>query len=120
LQQWGQGNATYSYIANGYIEEYFVKALQNYLVFAKTHLQLLPPLKIEAGLTGIKGYSLATNNNHIAGKALRDTIQWQGEVLSYGKPAWETLAPFFDRIWDNCGFQRTAQQQAELAKRYGG
>ena len=43
------------YIANGYIEEFFVKALRNYISFAQSHLQLPPPLKIEAGLVGIRG-----------------------------------------------------------------
>jgi hypothetical protein len=119
LQQWVQ-NDSIRYIANGYIEEYFVKALQNYLAFAQKHLQLTYPFKIEAGLVGIKGYALATRNNHIAGKALQDSICWQSEILSDEKPAWEILAPFFNRIWDNCGFQRPAEQQSALAKGFGG
>jgi hypothetical protein len=43
------------------------------------------------------------------GKSLHDIVQWRGELAAYEKPAWEILAPFFDRVWDNCGFQRTAQ-----------
>ncbi len=118
LQQLGR-NDFIRYIPNSYIEEHFVKALQNYMAFAQTHLQLLPPLQIEAGLTGIKGYPLAMQNDYIRGKALQDTISWQDEISSYEKPAWEILAPFFNRIWDNCGFQRPDQQQAALAKGFG-
>jgi len=120
LQQHGQSNPDVKYIANGYLEEVFVKALHNYLIFAQTHLQLPVPLKIEAGLVGIKGYSITAGISQIIGRSLRDDVHWQSKLTAYGKPAWDILAPFFDRVWDNCGFQRTAQQQAELVKRFVG
>ena len=100
------------------MEEVFINALQNYLIFAQTHLQLPLPIKIEAGVIGIKGYSITTRDSRMIGRSLRDAVQWQSELTAYRKPAWEILAPFFDRVWDNCGFQRTAQQQAELVKRF--
>lgn len=118
LQQSGQNNLNIKYIANQYLEEVFINALQNYLIFAQTHLQLPLPIKIEAGVIGIKGYSITIRDSRMIGRSLRDTVQWQSELTAYGKPAWEILAPFFDRVWDNCGFQRTAQQQAELVKRF--
>ena len=120
LQQEGQSNLNIKYIANQYLEDVFINALQNYLIFAQTHLQLPLPIKIEAGVVGIKGYSITTRDSRMIGKSLRDAVQWQSELTAYGKPAWEILAPFFDRVWDNCGIQRIAQQQAELAKRFGG
>ncbi len=120
LQQWGQGNFPSKYIANGYVEEYFVKALHNYIIFAQTHLRLPPPLRIEAGLVGIKDYSITVNSYNMAGRSLRDVIQWRGVMESYETPAWELLGPFFDRIWDNCGIQRTSQHQAALVKRFTG
>jgi hypothetical protein len=109
----------WSYITSGAVEEYFVKALSNYLSVAAKHLQLLPPLVIEAGLTGIKGYSLAVANE-FWGKSLQDVIKWQDEIASYDKPPWEILRPFFDQIWADCGVARTAQHQAALAKKFGG
>jgi len=116
--KWPQNNPDVKYIANQYLEDVFVGALHNYLVFAQTHLQLPVPLKVEAGLIGIKDYSITTQDSRMIGRSLRDVVQWQSELSAYGKPAWEILAPFFDRIWDNCGIQRTAQQQAELVKRF--
>jgi hypothetical protein len=107
-----------AYIANGYVENCFVNALQNYLIFAKTHLKLPLPLRAEAGLVGIKGYPITVNSFNIAGKALRDSVAWKCDVSAYDKPAWEILGPFFDRIWDNCGIPRTAQQQVDLVKRF--
>jgi hypothetical protein len=118
-QQLGLQDDSKRYIPNGYIGEYFVKALLNYMAFARMHLQLSPPLRIEAGLTGIKGYSLAIKVGHFIGKALQDTIIWQSEIVAYEKPAWEILSPFFDRIWDNCGHQRPVEFQTALAKGFG-
>ncbi len=115
-KEWGQ--PPLSWIANGYIEEYFASALQNYLSFAQTHLKLPVPLRVEAGLTGIKGYPIAVDNNGFRGKSLRDVIYWQGEIAAYGKPAWEILEPFIDKIWANCGFQRTSQDHAAFVKRF--
>jgi hypothetical protein len=96
-----------------------VKALGNYRDFAQKHLQLPTPLKVKAGLTGIKGYPIAVGNSgHLIGRSLRDVVEWQDEILSYEKPHWEILGPFFNRIWDNCGIRRTAQDESELVKRF--
>jgi len=107
-----------AYIANAYVENCFVNSLKNYLVFARDYLKLPLPLRIEAGLVGIKGYPITVNSSNFAGKSLRDSISWQDEVSAYDKPAWEILGPFFDRIWANCGIQRTTQHQADLVSRF--
>ncbi len=120
LEHWGRGSNTYKYIAYDAIERGFSNALQNYLEFAQTRLRIFPPFQIEAGVVGIKGYSLATNSLESGGNALRDTIHWQCEISSLGRPAWEMLADFFERIWGNCGIQRPAERQAELARQFGG
>jgi hypothetical protein len=105
------------YIASGYVEEVFVKALGNYLHFAQAHLGLPLPLRVEAGLVGIKGYSITVSQNGFAGSALHDQVQWQGEVLSYEMPSYEILEPFFNLMWAKCGVRRPASIQAERAKR---
>jgi hypothetical protein len=107
-----------AYIANGYVENCFVNALRNYLAFARDHLKLPIPLRVEAGLVGIKGYPITVSSFNIAGKSLRDSISWQAEVSSYDKPAWEILEPFFDRVWDNCGIQRTSQHHTAYVKQF--
>jgi hypothetical protein len=107
---------SWRYISSGYITEYFVKGLQNYLEFARNKLQLAPLLRVEAGLIGIKGYSITIENSRIVGKALHDEVVWQGEILSYETPAWDILAPFFDQVWENCGIERPAEHQAALVK----
>ena len=117
ISQWF-GKETKPYIANVHVEDCFVKTLQNYIAFAKMHLKLPLPLKIEAGLVGIKGYPISTSSFYVGGKSLHDAVIWRGEVTSYDKLACEILGQFFDRIWANCGMQRTAQHQAELVKRF--
>jgi hypothetical protein len=113
-------NESAAYIASGLIEEIFVSALHNYLIFAQTHSKLPLPLQIEAGLVGIKGYPISVDGYNTGGRSLKNIVQWIGEIAAYGKPAWEILPPFFDLIWDNCGLQRTAQNQAQLVKRFAG
>jgi hypothetical protein len=93
------------------------RALQNYLTFAESHLLIPAPVRIEIGLVGIAGYGIAVSENVIAGNALRDTIQWQGEA-DYKTPAWEILAPFFKRMWEHCGVQRTPNAQRELLAQF--
>jgi hypothetical protein len=58
------------------------------------------------------------NAHQFGGKSLRDSVSWNGEINSYEKPAWEILEPFCDRIWNNCGLERSALQKAELANRF--
>jgi hypothetical protein len=115
-KEWG-GTGSVEYIASGYIEEHFVEALENFLSVAKSHLKLQLPLRVEAGLVGIKGYSISVNSNDLVGNALRDVVHWTGEIATE-KPAWDILEPFFDRIWAACGIKRSARRQAELAKKF--
>lgn len=105
------------FIASGFIEPLCINALTNYLSFAKLHLKLQLPLRVEAGLVGIKGYTLAVGTG-FHGSALHDDVRWTGEVTSE-KPAWEILSPFFDRVWANCNVRRTPVHQAELAQKFG-
>ncbi len=117
ILQW-PGNEKRPYIANGHLENCYVSALGNYLAFARNHLKLPLPLHVEAGVVGVKGYPISLNAVHIGGKSLRDSITWHAAVDTYDKPSWEILDPFFDRIWANCGIERTTQQRADLANRF--
>jgi hypothetical protein len=109
--------------SNGFIpttavEEVFVLTLQNYLNFAKAHLKLSLPVRVEAGLVGIKGYQLGLSHG-LRGKALQDTAHWNSEVVSYDTPAHEILVPFFRQVWGKCGVERLASHQTELARKLG-
>jgi hypothetical protein len=106
--------ASGNYIAGDYLEQYLVIALRNYLEFAQKFLALRAPLRVEAGLVGIKGYGIAVGPTGGAGNALHDVIEWRSEV-DYEKKAWEILGPFFDKVWANCDILRPPTRQAQLA-----
>ena len=88
------------------------------LGFARGPLQLPLPLRVEAGITGIKGYSIVVASNSERGRSMQDIVQSVGEVSSYEKPAHEILAPFFDFVWGKCDVRRPPERQAELAKQF--
>jgi hypothetical protein len=98
------------------VEENFAETLQNYLACAK-NLNLLPPLRLQAGMVGIKGYQLGVPNG-LVGEALQDSIVWEAEVLDPDTPAHQLLAPFFDLIWAKFGLERPSSRQQELASRF--
>jgi len=103
------------YIASTFVEKTFVATLRNYLKFARITLSLPLPLRVMAGFVGVKGYPIALRHG-MHGKVLTETIQWQGEVLSYEMPAHEILRPFFAHMWEKCGVKRGEERQQELAK----
>jgi hypothetical protein len=111
------GNDSELFINIGYIEDCFAETLQNYLLFSKDFLKLPIPLQVEAGLIGVKGYSMAASRGGTIGKSLRDVIQWNGEA-TYERPAWEIIEPFFDKIWKACGIPRTSQNHTEYVQRF--
>jgi len=90
--------------------------LRGYTKFAREVLQLPVPIRVEAGLVGIKGLPIAVDNSGARGGALTDRIQWQGEILSWDTPAYEFLQPFFAHMWAKCGVVRPESRQAELAR----
>ena len=85
------------------LEEVFLEALPNYLNFAAKHLNLSFPIEIEAGLIGIKGYTIASNLLRKPPNAIRDHIFLRSSI-GEGKTASEILGPFFDKVWTNCVF----------------
>jgi hypothetical protein len=102
----------------GSFEKHFVDMLQTIDEANNLSLRLPFPLKVEAGLCGIKGYSAiteeawATRGGQTGQKAMRD-VSWECQIDEF-KPAWEILNPFFDKVWKSCGVNRTAQHQEKL------
>lgn len=103
------GGKRNGYIASDYVEEVFLKALKNYLKVAREFLGLPLPLRIKAGLVGIKGYPITVGHG-FAGKMLQDHVEWEGEVASDKASPHEILEPFFARVWAKCGVERPARK----------
>jgi hypothetical protein len=107
-----------NYIPSEYIETQFVSALKKYLIFARAHLQIRQPLRIEAGLVGIRGYGIEIEDGStVRGNALHDVVRWQGEA-SEETAAWDVLLAFFNKIWANSGVVRGPERQAKLANQF--
>jgi hypothetical protein len=106
------------YIASLFVERTFVSALANYLKFAEESLQLPPPLNIRVGLTGIKGYPMATEAGFVGG-ILHDAVEWNGVISSYGVMPHDVLRPWFDKIWKQCGLVRPEKCQQKLEQEFG-
>lgn len=97
---------SHPFIPSTYVEEIFTSTLDSYMKFSKAVLGLPLPLRVEAGLVGIKDYRIAVSNNRIAGRCLTDIIAWKADISSYENPAGEILLPFFELIWAKCGASR--------------
>jgi hypothetical protein len=100
---------SHSFIPSTYVEEIFATALDKYLKFCRSVLELPLPLRVEAGLVGIKDYRIAVSNNRIVGRCLTDVITWKADISSYDKPAEEILLPLFELIWAKCGVARESR-----------
>lgn len=104
------------YIASGYLTEVFLGALHNYIAVAKNTLQLPLPVKVKAGLVGVKDYQIALGNNSIRGQVLQNSIEWEGEISSYDTLAHEVATPFLAKVWKVAGIEWTASDTQALAQ----
>jgi hypothetical protein len=113
-----QGKLKTGFIMTSYVERMFVETLFNYLQFIRNFLHLPPPIHIEAGLVGVKGYPIAVDQG-IAGKFLEDNITWQSTLQSLDANAHEVLRPFFERFWNKAGVPRPPDFDSRVVKYHG-
>jgi len=93
------------------IENKYIKSLNTYIQFLQ-RLEIMPPYKWIAGLTGIKGrtmgypakpgHSWFRNGGHIC---VTDTIEVEG-CFNVGDTALKALLPFFEKLFQKCGRPR--------------
>jgi hypothetical protein len=93
-------------------EDAFVRALANYLRFAKEKLELELPLKVRAGFTGIEGFRMAVQHNRLAGETVEPDIVGEIVVEDWNTPPKEILLPFFKQVWEAFGLERPDQAGA--------
>jgi hypothetical protein len=106
------------YIPSPLVERTFVAALANYLQFAQRFLELPLPLRVRAGLTKIKGYPIAVDNG-VSGRALHNNLEWTTSIDSFDLRAHEILKPFFERMWQHCGLERSEKFHKRLVEQFG-
>lgn len=114
---WG-GKLETGFVMTSYVERLFVETLSNYLQFTRDFLHLVPPLHIEAGLVGVKGYPIAVDQG-LQGKILEDCVTWQSTTDSLDVASHEILRPFFERVWSKAGVPRPTNFDAVVTKYHG-
>lgn len=109
---------TGGFIPSAYVERLFTETLANYLPVARDSLNLPLPLRIEAGLTGVRGYPIATEYSK-QGQILGESIVWRGTVDSYEQSPIDILYPFFHEIWTKAGVPRPDDFDQVVVKYFG-
>lgn len=87
------------------IEEVFIRALSDFLDFARTRLQLSVPLRLVAGLDNVMGFSIFVRRG-MAGSIVKNNIVHEAWIDSYAVSPAECLHPLFEMIWQNAGMDR--------------
>ena len=87
------------------IEEQFEQALAAFLTFARDHAGLSVPLRLIAGIDGVKGYPIFVRRG-LAGNIVKDHIVHETCIVTYDEPTHHCLLPFFKRIWAFAGLDR--------------
>jgi hypothetical protein len=113
-----RGELDTGFIMTSYVERMFSETLFNYLQFIRHFMNLPFPLRIEAGLVGVKGYPIALERG-VAGKILEDNVAWQSTIHSLDVVAHDVLRPFFERLWNKAGVPRPVDFEERVTKYYG-
>lgn len=95
-------------ISGQYIEQSYIDSLKVYLKFSKSELRNNPPIKVVAGIHGIKEYSLAIKNymERYYPKIHKNEFYYEFNIKTYECNPEEGLEPFFDQVWDGAGIPR--------------
>ena len=98
------------YIANDYVERVCVNTLNTYLALYKDILEITPPIRLIAGMTGVNGYRMLVPNssfNSLQGRVVTDNIEFGSEIDDLSEDSAKILEPFFNRIWEECGLDHS-------------
>jgi len=95
-------------------EATFTKSLRNYLTFASNTLKLPLPLKFIAGATDVEGYRMSPlpgrrfiGREPYKGRCVKEHILYEGNIESYDVDVAKTMRPFFQKVWEECGLERS-------------
>jgi hypothetical protein len=101
----------FPFVPTGAVEEVFIDALINYMSVARNNLGVGLPVRIRAGLVGVRDFRLAVDPQffafeHIAGRILQDDIVYESLVSDWSVDPFDTLQPLFAQIYDRAGIVR--------------
>ncbi|MBV9784078.1 MAG: hypothetical protein JO264_09685 [Acidisphaera sp.] len=98
------------FIPTGAVEEALVDGLVGFAEAGRGRLQLAPPIRIEAGLSGIADYTLAIRKERFAepfaGHVFPDHVVHAATLEGWDFDPYMVLKPLFDAIYDAAGLER--------------
>lgn len=95
-------------------ETVFLRTLDNFLMVAKNHLMVEPPLEFIAGIEGAKGFKMVLPYRTItgvpfAGSISEDHVFYAEKLYDFGEDLESLLLPFFERVWEESALERPAK-----------
>lgn len=95
-------------------EDRLVDRLGQYLRFAQEQLGVKPPVRVIAGLSGVKSYALMKPPpppneiwlDPIEGRCVKSDVYDEATVADMSQPTRQILMPLFDKIWGSCQLTR--------------
>ena len=101
------------FLQSGQVEKTFISTLATYLSFYRDRLELQPPIKFMAGMTGVEGYRMEVPDmrpgfykRELEGKVLNDNIKFETTINDLDVTPASILRPFFEHVWEKCGLKR--------------
>ncbi len=110
-------HAAVGFLPSSLIEEAFTPMLAAYLSCYRDSLELKPPIKLMAGMTGVKGYQLAASqqdmlsNDGLGGHVVSENIEFECTIKDLDAEPTSILRPFFERVWEECGHTRPDREK---------
>ena len=96
-----------------YLESTCIATLSSYLIFCRDVLELKPPLKMMAGITGVKEYRMdvpdkmsSGGRGRFQGEVVKDNIEYESIIEDLDADPIELLRPFFEWVWEECNLTR--------------
>lgn len=87
-------------------ERSFALSLKQSAEFINDRLTILPPYRWVVGIEGVQGYMLSIDNYRSRGPCIADLVEQEG-VFSIGDNPALALEPFFEKLYEQCGAERS-------------
>ena len=110
-------NIEFGYFPCIRVESTFISTLATYLPFYRDSLKLQPPIKLMAGMTGVKNYKMSmpsgihSNFDQFQGRVVNENIEFECTIDNLDATPTSILRPFFEHVWEECGLNRPDREK---------
>lgn len=103
----------FGYFPSSNLEKSFLITLESYLEFCNKIIKLPLPLKVIAGATNVGEFKIYVPEwtdygplGRFVGEVFEQHIIYDGQIDNYEDKPETILRPFFEKIWEEAGFER--------------